>query len=158
MPAVVPSQIVQYIEKTFKADERIEGQPITIHTGPSGALNGLIHLVDQVPSVLLPSDPEMYAAMIRSIEEIRFAVKRAESQDYRAAALTGPPDLRPFAPGQPSPVEIIRRAFAKCPDEVATGESQELLFIKDSEIRSALLRDLATTRSALSMRNGRRLL
>jgi len=148
MPTVVPSQIVQYIDKTFSEDEKRGAKPIVLSPPGSGSLNALLTLVDHVPNSLLPSDPEIYAVMIRSLEEIRFSVKRAESQDFRSAAVSGPPDLRPYTPGQ-SPVGVIRAAFASCPDEITPRESQEFVFIRDPEIRCGLLRDLATSRSAL---------
>jgi hypothetical protein len=149
MPTVVPSQIVQYIDKTFSEDEKRGSKPIDLSPARSGALMALLTLTEHIPNALLPSDPEAYAQLVRSLEQIRFSLKRAESQDFRSEAIAGPPDVRPSAPGQPNPVGFIRAAFAQCPDELTPLGSQEFGFITNREIRFGLLRDLATTRSSL---------
>jgi hypothetical protein len=87
--------------------------------------------------------------MVRSVEEIRFSVKQAESQDKISVGQTGYYELRPSAPRQANPVVIIREAFARCPDDVTPHHPKDLAFMKDEETRSGLLRDLMTTRSAL---------
>ena len=149
MSAIVPSQIVQYIDETFSEDEKSGSRPIVLDPDRSAALNALLALTEQVPNALLPSDPKVYAQMVRGLEEIRFSIKKAELQDLQFTFVHGFPDLRPSAPGKPSAVGVIKVAFAQCPDEVTPRESQEFGFIKDPEIRYGLLRDLATTRSAL---------
>jgi hypothetical protein len=150
MPTVVPSLIVQYIDKAFSEDEKTGSRPIVLSPARLGALNALLALVREVPEVLLPSEPEQYARMIQSREEIRLSVRKAESQDQQMhSAPYGPIDMRPSAPGQPSAVGLIRAILATCPDEVTPHGSEELVFIKDPDIRGGLLRDFATTRSAL---------
>jgi len=87
--------------------------------------------------------------MVRSIEEIRFSVKRAEFQDQLSLGQQGYIKLGPSAPKKLSPVGIIRMAFASCPDDITPHQAADLAFMKDAETRSGLLRDLMTTRSAL---------
>jgi hypothetical protein len=149
MPTVVPSQIVQYIDKTFSDDEIGGSKAIILSPTRSAALSALLALVGQVPNALLPSEPELYARLIQSVEEIRLSARRAESQDPQSYFAHGPINLRPSPPDQASAVGVIRTALASCPDEITHLGSQELLFIKDPEIRGGLLRDLATIRSAL---------
>jgi hypothetical protein len=149
MPTVVPSQIVQYIDKTFSDDEISGSKAIILSPARSAALSALLALVEQVPNILLPSEPEAYARMIQSVEEIRRSARKAESQDPQSYFAHGPINLLPSAPEEPSAVGVIRTALASCPDEITPLGSQELTFIKEPDIRSSLLRDLATTRSAL---------
>ena len=87
--------------------------------------------------------------MVQSIEAIRFTVRKAELQDVPSEFQHGYVDLRPSAPAKPSPVGIVRLALSQCPDEVTPAQSQELMFITDTDVRSDLLRDLEATRSAL---------
>jgi hypothetical protein len=149
MPTIVPSQIVQYIENTFSAEEIRGSKPIELVPARSGALNALLLLVERVPNGLLPSDSESYAQVVRSLEEIRFAVRKAEAHDYRAEVTVGPYVLRPAGTDRRSAVAVIKEAFAKCPDQIPSLESREFSFITEREIRLGLLRDLAATRSAV---------
>jgi hypothetical protein len=149
MPTVVPSVIVQYIDKNFPGDEKSGSRPIELQPATAAALSALLALTERVPDVLLPSDPEQYARMIQSLEEIQLAVSKARSQDTQAGFNYGWVKLRPSAPGRPGAVGVIRAALASCPDEITPLGSQELTFIKELDIRSSRLRDLATTRLAL---------
>ena len=146
MSSVVPSQVVKYIDAAFSSKQLNGSQQIDLTPEQVGALNALIKLVSEIPSLLLPSDPVSYAEMVQSIEAIRFTVRRAESQN--------PPGIGPWSlpvptKGKPTAVGIIRQALVQCPDEVTPAQSQEFLFIKDAEVRSDLLRDLVATRSSL---------
>lgn len=149
MPTVLPSQIVQYVDKTFTTSEIDGSMAIRLDPSRCGALNALVKLVDQIHNVLLPSDPDQYSQLVRSVEEIRFSVSQAESQNKLSMGQTGYFELRPSSPKKPNPVGIIRRAFELCPDEVTPHQSADIAFVKDVEIRYGLLRDLMSTRSAL---------
>ena len=50
MPTVVPSQIVQYIDKTFSEDEERGAKHVVLSPPRSGCLNALLTLVDHVPN------------------------------------------------------------------------------------------------------------
>ncbi len=150
MPVVVPSQIVQFIDRTLGYFKTSPPQGIQLHPSICGALNGLLRLIEQLPNSLLPDDPGTYAEFIQSQESIRFAVKRAEVQSVLSDMQSGPPYLVPDGGGKPSQVQIIRAALAACPDEVPPRHSQDLPFITPPDFRKALLIDLQTTRSALS--------
>jgi len=132
MPAVVPSQIVEFISTAVScyiiADNN---NGIALYPPACGALTALLRLIDQLPSALLPSDPETYAQFIGSQEAIRFAVSKAQNHHGNDAALWLFPDFD----GEPSHVEIIRDALVGCPDEVPPRQSKELPFIQDPVFR-----------------------
>ena len=148
MPTVVPSVIAKYIDKNFSGDEKSGSRAIELQPATTAALSALLALTERVPNALLPSDPEQFAGMIQSLELIRLGVSKARSQDTQAEFNYGWVKLPPPAPGRPSAVGVIRAALASCPDEITPLGSQELTFIRELDVRSGLLRDLATTRSA----------
>jgi hypothetical protein len=150
MPAVVPTQIVQFIDTTLHYFNQPSSQGIQLSPSTCGALNALLRLIEQLPNSLLPSDPDTYAQFILSQESIRFAVKKAQRQDSLGESRLGTPCLRPDGGGKPFQVQIIRAALAACPDEVPPRHSKELLFINPADLRETLLIDLEATRSALS--------
>ena len=149
MPALVPSQVVKFIVKNFSSTDLNGTKPMSVSPDRAGSLNALIKLVDEIPSVLLPSDPLLYAELVQCIEAIRFAVKKAELRDDQSNFQFGEVVLQPSAKGEPNPVECIRRALEQCPDQITPADSRELSFIKGAEVRSELLRDLEGTRSSL---------
>lgn len=142
MPTVVPSQIVEYIDQVFT-----KGGSIWLDSTRCGALNALVALVRQLPNGLLPSDAAAYAQLVRCVETIGFSVRSAESQDQRSRS--NPPLLPPDPVHKGGLLAVIRDVLAACPDDIVPQQNREFDFIKDADIRTGLLQDLAMTRSAL---------
>src|ERR1700683_251711 len=92
MPAVMPSQVVHFID-TELSYTRSPGQGVLLDPSVCGALNALLRLIDELPNPLLPREPKTYARFIGSVESIRYEVTRAQNQEAREAALMGPPQF-----------------------------------------------------------------
>ncbi len=146
MPTVVPSQILTFIDAELRWSKNPEREGVQLAPPVCGTLNALLRLIDHLPSSLLPSDPETYAAMIQSQESVRYQILQAQNLSPHSNF----PYLYPDGGGKRSQVQIIRDALASCPDEVPPRQSKEFEFIrKDAAFRKSLLADLEASRSAL---------
>jgi len=146
LPTVVPSQIVDYIDRNLSFCLPPKSQVVQLSPNACGALSALVHLIDQLPSFLFPADPQSYAVVVQATATVRFVIRRAESQDSQTERALGWPtfDL--------TVVATARKILATCPDEVPPRHSRELTFIKDQSIRDGILLDLEASRSALAKR------
>lgn len=152
MPVVVPSQIVSFIDNAMVDFLVAPTQGIYLEPRRCGALNALLHLVDDLPAALLPREPAAYTQFVQSLESIRFNVNRAQAQDQLRSLQSGLL-MVPDGDGRQGQVRIIRDALSACPDEIAPDPNSELTFIKDAAFRTALLIDLGAARSALVQSN-----
>jgi hypothetical protein len=84
-----------------------------------------------------------------SIESIKYAVATAERQRGTDLATIGNIELVPSASRSWNPVLVIWHVLERCPDDASPASSKDLLFVKDADVRSELLADLASARSAL---------
>ena len=143
MPRVVPSQVVELIDRLFPAAAGRGGQgPLNIGSMPQ--LAAIIHLVDQVPEELLVLDADRYSAYASSIAAIRIVITT-----WQLRGAVYPLDyLREFE--DRSPVTILRNTLALCPDESPPAGTAELTFIPDRDLRESLRIDLSATNKALS--------
>jgi hypothetical protein len=82
VPSVVPSQIVKYIDTALAFCLGSPPRAIGLSQPICGTVNGLVRLVEEMPNVLLPNDPQVYAEFIQSLEYVRFAVKNAENHNF----------------------------------------------------------------------------
>ena len=147
MPTVVPRQIVQFIDATLN-DHLGSDRVIEMDPRACGGLNTLLRLLEQVPSALLPSDPQTYVQFVLSQESIRYALEKAKNQDARSD-LFRRFSLGPDGSDRKSQVHVIREALAMCPDETTPQLSTALAFIDKADLRAALLMDLEASHSAL---------
>ena len=68
----------------------------------------------------------------------------------RAQYPTGPPELRPAATDQYNPIILIRRAFARCPDDAPAPHIERLPFVANDEFRRNLETDLDAVDRAIA--------
>jgi hypothetical protein len=148
MPTVPPSQVVALIDLAFPwaASEASAGNDLVASHAPS--VGGIIALVDQLtPGVLSSLSPEEYAAFLGAIAAMRTSLGMWETPSHTGYAHR----LRPMAEfGNRSPVQAVRHALSKCPDETAAHASTELAFLADPEFEATLLLDISTASSALN--------
>ncbi len=148
MPRVVPSQVVEAIDKLFPwAKSQNEGNRVVLQQRDAIRLAALFDLVEQIPAELLIMDSRKYAELVASIAAIRTSIAiwqnlGVSADNYRIFDIEG---LRRF-----SPVALIRQALVDCPDEFPVSGTSELNFIPDNDFRESLRRDISTVNSALS--------
>lgn len=141
MARVLPSEAMRVIDQLFPfAAKQLEGThgEQALQQGSALGVAALIGVVDQVPSELIVLESEDLAAFHAGVEVLRNAL--GMWQGPKSHNVT-------YIPGFDSrlnPVALIRRALAKCPNEVIPRETAELAFLRgDPRFRDDLRRDLA---------------
>lgn len=147
MPRVVPSQVVELIDKLFpQAKHEIEGNPIQIPFDHSVQLAAILDMIDRVPGELIVINAAQYAEYVAAIAALRWTIQRwqgVEKPGY-AEPLLIIRGLRTH-----NPVTLIRQALAACPDEFPSTGTTELTFIQDGGLRESLRLDISATNKAL---------
>jgi hypothetical protein len=149
MSAIVPSQIVNYIDVTFNKSW-FNGSELAL--GAEGAVAcvlGLVDLVDRVPQHLITLDREDSADVVTSLAAMRAGLYRAQNAELSERNIYGVPSLKPIGPSADNPVTVLRKAFAKCSDEAPHPKTPDLPFVTDQELKVSLRGDLDQAYRAL---------
>ena len=142
MPRVVPSQVVDLIDKIFpKARTATEQENFVINRENSHAIAGLLEVINQLPSEFITVTGETYMECMVSIAALRTMQNQWIQYDR---VFDSVPGLRRL-----NPVALIRHALAQCQDECPSGETSELQFVSDPEFRQQLRLDITATNSAI---------
>lgn len=148
MPRVVPSQVVDLIDKLFpKATNEVEGKPVELKYDHSIQLMSIIELAEQIPSELISLSGDRYAEYISAIAAIRWTTQRWQ-RVVSPIRSPMPPIIRGLR--SHSAVALIRQALVACPDESPSIGTAEISFIPDNELRESLRRDLSAVNMALT--------
>jgi len=128
------------------AESQKEGNWENLTRYQSSQLAAVVAMVEQIPSHLFVLDGAAYAVLVSSLAAIRdiLDVWRADGTEGRTV-LT---DLEGISPL--NPVTLIRRALAKCPDEMAAQGTTELAFIADEALRDTIRLDISAANQNLS--------
>jgi len=145
MPRVVPSQVVELIDKLFPGIENEpEGSPRSLSFNDLSAVNPLVQLAEQIPAELLVMDPTAYSEYVSSLAALKSRIRMWETQGN-----TQPLDwIRGLR--KHNPVKLIRLALEQCPDESPALGTLELNFITDAPHRERLRLDVSATNAALA--------
>lgn len=144
MPRVVPSQIVELIDKLFPwaKDQREGDEKNYLTAANSYSIAAVLDLLQHVPSELITLGPEDFPEFVSSVAALRHLTERWQVRNEPFHRIPG---LRHL-----SPVTLIRQALAKCPDEFASSDTQEFNFITDAALRESIRLDMSATNNALS--------
>ncbi len=148
MPRVVPSQVVELIDRMFpRVNEEVEGSPFTIGREHSAGLAAVLGLVEHIPPALLVMDSSHYIEFISSLAAIREMLATWQNLEpqfftYTIGSVAG---LR-----RHNAVTLVRQALALCPDEIPSTRTSELKFIEDEHFRERLRLDVAAVEKALA--------
>jgi len=150
MPRVVPSQVVDVIDSLFPASKNeVEGRTKELTWDDAPRLSTIVELAGKIPENLLVLPSQQYAEYVASLTTIQWFIGRWQTTErvspaYSRTLLTisGLPRL--------SPVTLIRRALAGCPDEFPSSTTTKLAFLGDPGLADSLRLDLSTIDSALS--------
>lgn len=143
MPRIVPSRVVRFL--TSNAIAESPGLIVRMDNAKPGVLSGVLFLLDQIPDELLTMDDETYASLITAREQNKDILdtwtsnRNANVQRFSFQVSTSQ-----------NPLEIIRAALAKCPDESPALATSELKFITDAALRTNLRIDIGAVNRALS--------
>jgi hypothetical protein len=140
MSNVMPSQVVQTIDELFPhAVKDIEHAPL--YASHSSHMLGILNLLKDIPAELITLSSADYSDFVLAKSTIEEHVEIWRSR--------GPAGQCGHVKGR-DPVTVIRRVLAKCPDEYPPPATTELLFIKDSDLRDNIRRDLGAVNRALN--------
>jgi len=140
MPRVVPSQIIELIDKTIPSAKGNKSFYLDRNFAPSCA--AIINLFEQLPSELLVLDGQRYSELILAVNAMKTALERWKHQSYHLSVISGLENLNPLS--------ILRKILSMCPDEFPSKETVKLNFIKDNDLRENLEIDISATNQALS--------
>lgn len=147
MPRVVPTDVNKFIDQTVP----IDATPF-VSDGTVGHLAVVIDLLAHVPDELLELDSASFTALMAARSQLKSAINGFERKTLRDKSFRSADPLVPMvAYGNLTPLAVIRRELAKCPDAVPPVNSPDLAFIKnDTALRIALRNDLASTAPCLA--------
>lgn len=145
MPRIVPSQVVELIDRTFPwAITQDPSKRYRIMAEHDGVLSAIVSMIDSIPADLVTLTPQDYSNYTAAFWTIR-----AQLDSWRAHGESGFID-RVKGVDPRNPVAVLRECLSKCPDEPAPVTAKEFAYIKDADLRRNLLGDLAGVSRALS--------
>lgn len=138
MPRVVPSQVVEFVDKFFPSAARETGARVYSPHTPADApkLRALVELIRRIPEELLQLEPE---------ELIPYLTAMVTLDEW----LQSPADITPWVDTR-SPAGALRATLSKCPDEFPAEATSDLRFIIDTELRLVLRNDVSAVERALA--------
>jgi len=132
MSAIVPSEIVRFIDRVFP--DLNHGYGVEY----SGLYLGLSTMVDQLDSSVLPADPQLRSELTAAVSHIRFQVQIWISMGSGTRTYRDVPGFK-----SQSALAIIRRIMEQCPDSLVPQAVQGLEFVADQQYRETLRSDLS---------------
>jgi hypothetical protein len=143
MPRVVPSQVIDLIDKLFPDAQAVTpNKNFSISRENSVPIAAILRLVEQLPPESLTVGPRQFTEFQASVAALQMLIEDWKLRDFGFAHVRG---LR-----QLNPVVLIRQALAECPDDFPALGTNGLNFIPDDEMKGSLRRDISAANSALS--------
>lgn len=143
MPRIVPSQVVQVIEKYFPITKGTSRADFELDKGSRNECVSIADLLEHMPAELLnPSSTDDYVELTSNIAILNFTLESWKTPTTTRVYLTGK--------GKGNPVSIIHDMLLNCSDEAISSKTSGLEFIDDMNFRDSLRLDLSSVSSALS--------
>jgi hypothetical protein len=139
MTRIVPSQVVETIDKLFAGESRGVGTAHLTHERLFH-LQGVVSLLRRLPSDVIAVSGAEFA-------DFTVATAAIESTLWRYNHGQFPISLQPVS-GE-DVIHTIRRVLCNCPDESPPSETAGLSFIPDQQTREYMKRDVGAANSAL---------
>lgn len=140
MPRVVPSQVVELIDKLFPTAQ--ENNRFTVSRGYQDRVAAIIELIEQIPPEFITLSQNDYNRFVLYIAAFKSAM--TTHWPYREWAVNAFIEY-----GDSNPIQPIREALSKCPDEGISEKTKGLDYIKDTDFRQDLRIDISTAHQAL---------
>jgi hypothetical protein len=144
MSRVVPSQIVEVIDKMFpRFRDQEPNDKRSLTANHRSSLAAVSFLVEQLPDELIVLEGDSYiefAASIAAIRQIQETWKTDQTRTLEAA----------YGLRQLNPIKLLRDALSKCPNEVPAQGTASLLFIDDPDFKERLRLDIGAVHHSIS--------
>lgn len=141
MARVVPSQVVELIDKLFSSANFEKKFCLDYSHTPQVA--AIVSLVDKIPSELIASTEQSYVEFVASLAALRSSI-----ESWQTRGNVQPLERLPGLGGL-NPLALLRRALVACPDEFPSASTDDLTFINDHALRESLRIDLSSKDQAL---------
>lgn len=149
MPKVVPSQIVEFIDKRYPAvKEQLSGTGKTFSIGfnGQGIVNTIIHLIDQMPNNLLTLAGDELVCFLEAYHELKSGIALWSSGSGGLRH-----EITEVKDGSGlNPITVIRNLLSKCPDQGYENSTTGLSFIEDQALAEIISQDISFVNQALS--------
>lgn len=139
MTRMVPSQVVETINKLFTGESKGVGTAALTHERLFH-LQGVVDLLRQLPSELLTASAADLADLAVATAAIEFTLLRCSNGQF-------PISLQPVS-GE-DVIHTIRRVLIKCPDQAPPPGTSDLPFIADQQFRESMRLEIGAVNSAL---------
>jgi hypothetical protein len=138
MPRTVPSQVVAFIDQNIPDPN---SPVLAVGHSTVAVLTAVIRLVEEIPTELLTISGEDYNSLIFGVESIQNLVS---FWHQKVAGQVGNGGIK----GK-NTLLVIRDALTKCPDQIPSPATADLLFVKEADLRDSIRLDISTAISAL---------
>ena len=141
MSRVMPTQIVGLIDQVISGWS--VGPPPALHESQTPQISAIIDLASELPNELMVLSGDEYPTYLVGMNALKDLLDFWRSgQQHRAVvshrAAYGAQSLR-----------TVRDLLAKCPDEIPSPGTTELLFIADVDLRDSIRNDISAANRAL---------
>lgn len=147
MPKVVPSQVVELIDKMFSwaASDQSAKDGTFLEYPHAAFIAPIVELVNQIPPELITIQGDDYVALVVSSEILRTAINMWPERGPTYKLGPGTPGF-----GHIHPVALLRSKLSLCADQAAKHRTTDLLFIRDKAFRNSLRLDLSSAHQSLN--------
>jgi hypothetical protein len=139
MSNMMPSQVVQVIEKFFTVAPITDRRPI--YSAQLDILQGIVILIRQIPSELISVPADQYADLVLAMaiieEQAKLRIGRTTSFEIPHVRLV---DV----------ATVLHGVLSKCEDEFPPAQTTELLFVTDAELRHSIRQDTGAVNRAIT--------
>ncbi len=138
MARVVPSQIVALIKRNFPTTH---SHILNVDHSSVAVLMAIARLIDELPTELLIISGDDYSDLVSGDRFIRNSVAYWQHSNQGRIGNSGIRGINTLL--------IIRDALAKCPDQIPSPTTAELIFVTDNGLRESIRLDISIATSSL---------
>jgi len=137
LPKVVPSDVVDLIDRTFPTAKIVPS--MEVYPGNEGTLSAIVTLTNEIPTELITISGQDYSELVHGLAALKQTLTKWNQ---------GRGGHAPLIDGK-SPVFVVRAMLAKCPNQNPSPATAAMMFITDPALRDSIRIDLSTATSAL---------
>jgi hypothetical protein len=130
--------MVELIDTEFSIAKTERDFPV--YSKSAATLQAIVDLCGEIPGELVTISGPDYADYVQGLASLKDRVERWRLQGGNETTSS----IR-----KQSPIVVIREALLKCRDDVPAPSTQELMFIKDAELRESIRLDLSSASNSL---------